>query len=128
MTVGDLAGRTGLAIHRIREYERLGLIYSAGRSEANYRLFDEVALWCAGAVERLRAMGLTLAEIQELAGLHRAGDEVKLAWRMEALLQGVEERIEARIAELAATRRRIRVFRSESQRSRAPAGRRAPRA
>ena len=44
MTVGELARRTGLSIRRIREYERLGLIYSAGRREANYRLFDEVAV------------------------------------------------------------------------------------
>jgi DNA-binding transcriptional MerR regulator len=51
MTVGELSGRTGLSVRLIREYERLGLIYSAGRSESNYRLFDEVALWCAGVVE-----------------------------------------------------------------------------
>jgi DNA-binding transcriptional MerR regulator len=68
MTVGELSRRSGLSNRSIREYERLGLIYSAGRSEGNYRLFDEIALWCAVAVERLRALGLTLAEIQELAG------------------------------------------------------------
>jgi DNA-binding transcriptional MerR regulator len=128
MTVGELSRRTGLSIRRIREYERLGLIYSPGRSEANYRLFDEVAVWCAGAVERLRSLGLTLAEIQELAALHRAGEEVELAQRMEALLQGAEERIEARIAELAATRGRIRAFRAGSHRSGAPARHCAPRA
>jgi MerR family transcriptional regulator, copper efflux regulator len=126
MTVGELARRTGLSIRRIREYERLGLIYSAGRSEANYRLFDEVALWCAGAVERLRSLGLTLAEIQELAALHRAGEEAALAQRMDALLEGAEARIEGRIAELLATRGRIRAFRAGSQRSGASAGRSAP--
>jgi DNA-binding transcriptional MerR regulator len=41
MTVGQLARRTGLSIKAIRRYEGLGLIYSAGRSDANYRLFDE---------------------------------------------------------------------------------------
>jgi hypothetical protein len=56
MTVGELARRTGLSIRAIRVYEGLGLIYSAGRSEGNYRLFDETALWCAGAV--------TLAELR----------------------------------------------------------------
>jgi MerR family copper efflux transcriptional regulator len=96
MTVGELARRTGLSIRCIREYERLGLIYSAGRSEANYRLFDEVALWCASAVQRLRSLGLTLAEIQELAALHRAGEEVEpIVPRTRAggrlrLLQGAE--------------------------------------
>ena len=44
MMVGELADRTGLSIKAIRRYEGLGLIYSAGRSEGNYRLFDESAL------------------------------------------------------------------------------------
>jgi MerR family transcriptional regulator, copper efflux regulator len=113
MTVGELSRRTGLSIRSIREYERLGLIYSAGRSEGNYRLFDGIALWCAGAVERLRALGLTLAEIQELAGLHRAGDERGLERRLGALLEQADERLEARIAELTETRERIREFQSE---------------
>jgi DNA-binding transcriptional MerR regulator len=47
MTVGELSRRTGLSIKAIREYEGLGLIYSAGRSTGNYRLFDSSALWCA---------------------------------------------------------------------------------
>jgi hypothetical protein len=50
MTVGELSRRTGLSIKAIREYEALGLIYSAGRSEGNYRLFDETALWCAQVI------------------------------------------------------------------------------
>jgi hypothetical protein len=41
MTVGELGRRTGMSAKATREFEGLGLIYSAGRSEANYRLFDE---------------------------------------------------------------------------------------
>jgi len=44
MTVGQLARRTGLSIKAIRQFEASGLIYSAGRSESNYRLFDQTAL------------------------------------------------------------------------------------
>lgn len=107
MTVGELARRTGLSVRLIREYEGLGLIYSVGRSEGNYRLFDEAALWCAGAVEQLRALGLTLTEIQELAVLDRADDQRRLEQRLTELLERSEERIEARIAELTTTRERI---------------------
>lgn len=39
--------------------------------------------------------------------MHRGGEEVELAQRLEALLAGAEERIETRIAELAATLGRI---------------------
>jgi DNA-binding transcriptional MerR regulator len=66
MTVGQLARRTGLSHKAIRELEGRGLIYSAGRSEANYRLFDETALWCAEAIGEMRSLGLTLAEIERL--------------------------------------------------------------
>jgi DNA-binding transcriptional MerR regulator len=112
MTVGQLARRTGLSVRLVREYERLGLIYSAGRSEANYRLFDEVALACAGAVEQLRSLGLTLAELRQLALLHRAGDEERLEEHLQALLERSQTRIEDKIAELSATRERIRAFRA----------------
>ena len=75
MTVGELPRRTGLSSKAIREYEALGLIYSAGRSESNYRLFDNAALWCAGVIERLRALGLTIKEIRELARVYEQSHE-----------------------------------------------------
>jgi DNA-binding transcriptional MerR regulator len=40
MTVGELARLTGMSAKAIRQFEALCLIYSAGRSEANYRLSD----------------------------------------------------------------------------------------
>jgi DNA-binding transcriptional MerR regulator len=76
MTVGQLAGRTGLSVKAIRRYEALGLIYSAGRSEGNYRLFDESALWCAQVVSTLRSLGLTIKQIDELGRAYlRRSDE-----------------------------------------------------
>src|SRR6266849_2626673 len=64
MTIGQLSRRTGVPIKALREYERLGLIYTLGRSESNYRLFDEEALWCIQVIAVLRSLGLTLKEIQ----------------------------------------------------------------
>ena len=46
MTVGELSRRTAVPVKALREYHDLGLIYSVGRSAANYRLFDKSALWC----------------------------------------------------------------------------------
>src|SRR5215211_4889253 len=70
MTVGELARRTGMSAKAIRQFEALGLIYSAGRSEANYRLFDESAIWCIQAIVSLRSLGLTIKEIQQLAAVY----------------------------------------------------------
>jgi DNA-binding transcriptional MerR regulator len=68
MTIGALSRRTGVSVKVLREYEDLGLIYTVGRSAGNYRLFGQEALWCAGVIGTLRGLGLTVAEIRDLAG------------------------------------------------------------
>ena len=60
MTVGELARHTAMSAQAIRQFEGLGLIYSAGRSDANYRLFDESAIWCIQVIGSLRSLGLTI--------------------------------------------------------------------
>src|SRR5918998_136275 len=104
MTVGELSRRTGLSIKAIRRYEALGLIYSAGRSDGNYRLFDESALWCAQVIETLRSLGLTIKEIDRLARAYLGGPDEPIGPRLTAMLDAAERRIEDRHAELAAVR------------------------
>jgi MerR family copper efflux transcriptional regulator len=113
MTVGELARRTGLSIKAIRRYEGLGLIYSAGRSDGNYRLFDESALWCARVISTLRMLGLTIKEIDRLGRDYLSRPDEPVGPRVAALLDGAERRIDDRIAELEAVHGRIRDFRTE---------------
>jgi len=113
MTVGELARRTGLSVKAIRQYEKLGLIYSAGRSEGNYRLFDESALWCAQVIERLRSLGLTIKEIDQLGRAYLSCPDEPIGPRLAVLLDGAERRIDDRIAELEAVRGRIRHYRAQ---------------
>ena len=112
MTVGALSRRTGLSVKAIREYEALGLIYSAGRSEGNYRLFDDAALWCASVISTLRSLGLTIKQIDELAGAYLARPDDPIGPHLASLLDEAEQRIDDRIASLAAVRERIRDYRS----------------
>ncbi len=112
MTVGELARRTGLSIKAIRQYEALGLIYSAGRSEGGYRLFDDSALWCAQVIERLRSLGLTIKEIELLASDYLSRPDEPIGPHLAALLDGSEQRIDDRIAGLMAVRERIRDYRT----------------
>jgi DNA-binding transcriptional MerR regulator len=111
MTVGELARRTGLSIKAIRHYEALGLIYSAGRSDGGYRLFDDSALWCAQVISTLRSLGLTIKEIDQLAGAYRSRPDEPIGPHLAALLDEAEQRIDERIAHLAAVRERIRDYR-----------------
>lgn len=113
MTVGQLASRTGLTIKAIRDLERRGLIYSAGRSEGNYRLFDRSALWCCEVIGNLRSLGLTLNEIEQLAGIYLERPQEPIGPRLAALLVQAERRIEERIGELEQVRARIRAFRAQ---------------
>jgi MerR family copper efflux transcriptional regulator len=113
MTVGELARRTGLSVKAIRQYEALGLIYSAGRSEGNYRLFDESALWCAQVIGKLRSLGLTIKQIEQLASAYLSRPEEPVGPRLATLLDRAERRIDERMAELEAVRGRIRDYRAE---------------
>src|SRR5262245_56595920 len=70
MTIGQLSQRTGVPIKVLRTYEGLGFLSTRGRSESNYRLFSEEALWCVQVVQGLRSLGLTLKAIQALATAH----------------------------------------------------------
>jgi MerR family copper efflux transcriptional regulator len=75
LTIGQLSRRTGVPIKVLRDYEDLGFLYTLGRSESNYRLFGEEALWCVQVIQGLRSLGLTLKEIQALVTcyLERSG-------------------------------------------------------
>jgi MerR family copper efflux transcriptional regulator len=115
MTVGELAGRTGMSPKAIREFEGLGLIYSVGRSEANYRLFDESAIWCVQVIENLRALGLTIKQIQHLAAAYLDRPDEPIGPRLADLLDQTEQRIEHRREELDVIRRRIRAFRAANK-------------
>jgi MerR family copper efflux transcriptional regulator len=112
MTVGELARRTGMTIKAIRQYEALGLIYSEGRSEGGYRLFDGSALWCAQVIATLRSLGLTIKEIDELARDYLSHPDDPVGPRVAALLDAAERRIEDQIAELEAVFGRLRDFRN----------------
>jgi MerR family transcriptional regulator, copper efflux regulator len=114
MTVGELARRTGMSAKAIRQFEGLGLIYSAGRSEANYRLFGESAIWCIQVIGNLRSLGLTIKEIQQLAAVYLDRPGEPIGPRLAELLERAEQRIEQRRAELDLIQRRIRSFRAEN--------------
>lgn len=113
MTVGQLAARTGLSIKAIRELEGRGLIYCAGRSPANYRLFDESALWCVRVIGNLRSLGLTIKEIEQLAAVYLDRPDEPIGPHLAALLEQAEQRIDQRVGELEEVRARIRAFRAE---------------
>lgn len=110
MTIGKLSRRSGVSVKALREYEQMGLIYTVGRSAGNYRLFGDEALWCVQVVTGLRELGLTLAEIQDLADAYLSPSDQLLGPRLAGLLTAVRARTEQRIGELRLRLERIRQF------------------
>jgi MerR family transcriptional regulator, copper efflux regulator len=107
MTIGELSRRAGMPVKALREYEGLGLIYTVGRSLGNYRLFDESALWCAEVILSLRSLGLTVAEIQEIASIYLGRPDEPIGPHVAAHLRAARARIDARIDQLQQQRRRM---------------------
>jgi len=110
MTIGALSRKTGVPVKTLREYEDMGLIYTLGRSPGNYRLFGDEALWCVAMMQALRSLGLTLAEIQQLAGgyLRRSGEPIGPV--LASVLAAARIRLQARIDEARETLQRIDAF------------------
>ena len=73
LTISAFAKRSGVPSKTIRYWEGLGLLPKAARSHAGYRVFDPAALRYVAFIEKSKAIGLTLAEMQEILHLARTG-------------------------------------------------------
>ncbi|MFH9071388.1 MerR family transcriptional regulator [Streptomyces alboflavus] len=114
MTIGELSRRTGVPVKALRAYTDLGLIYTLGRSAANYRLYATDALWCVRFIGELRGLGLTVAEIRELTAAWADGDNGQPAgMRLAELLHRSRERLRQRIAAQQQILERIEEFENE---------------
>ena len=65
--VKDLARASGLSIHTVKYYLKIGLLREQGRSpETNFRYFDQTAVQRLEKICALRREGRTIREIQSL--------------------------------------------------------------
>ncbi len=113
MTIGRLSRRTGVPVKTLRAYEDLGFIYTLGRTEGNYRIFGEEALWCVSVVSELRELGLTLAEIRDLTSQYLGRSAEPVGLLLAKILEAVRHRTERQIADLTLRLERIRRFQLE---------------
>jgi DNA-binding transcriptional MerR regulator len=111
MTIGDLSRRSGMSVRKIRRYTDFGLIYSRGRSPANYRLYDESAFWCIETIRTLRRLGLTVKEIRILAEQYLNRPQEPIGPYLDALLSQVRGRLDQRINTLQRARSELDAFR-----------------
>jgi len=66
--VGQIAQIAGKSVRAIHLYEEMGIIRSAARTEAGYRLFHEDTLKRLTWIADLQALGMSLTEIRRMVG------------------------------------------------------------
>jgi DNA-binding transcriptional MerR regulator len=125
LTIGRVARLADVSVDTIRYYERIGLLPKPARTAAGYRVYAPAAVNRLTLIRSAQRFGFPLRAIGGFLRVREAGGapchDVRAA--AERLLDAVDRQI----ADLTATRRRMRAtLRSwDKMLARTPAGRRA---
>ncbi|MGW6983791.1 MerR family transcriptional regulator [Streptomyces sp. NPDC054932] len=97
-TISEVEARTGLTQHTLRWYERIGLMPHVDRSHSGQRRFTDKDLDWLAFVGKLRATGMSVADMVRYAELVREGEHT-VEERRE-LLERTRREVRSRITEL----------------------------
>ena len=67
--IGQVAKRTGLSLRTIRFYEENGLVVPTTRTDGGFRLYSDGNVARLEVINRMKPLGFTLDEMQELLTL-----------------------------------------------------------
>jgi MerR family transcriptional regulator, repressor of the yfmOP operon len=110
--IGELAAKVGLTERTIRYYEERGLLESVKRLDGGQRLYTDDDVRRLKFIQKLKVLGLTLAEMQELETLYgRHHTNAKVLPRLIELLDAHLVTVGERLGELTALRDEIRSYR-----------------
>jgi DNA-binding transcriptional MerR regulator len=98
LTILEVTKATGLSAHTLRYYERIGLIHPIAREENTRRRYTVDDVGWIDFLLKLRAIGMSIKDMQKYAELQRRGDET-LPERLE-MLRSLRDNVEARLDEL----------------------------
>jgi len=114
LSIAEAAVETGLTAHTLRYYERVGLLDPVQRAESGHRRFTPADLAWVAFLQRLRATGMPIREMQRYAQLRRRGDETITARRelLEHHERGLRERLAALHADLDTLQAKIDHYRA----------------
>src|SRR4030065_2435094 len=108
ISIGELAKKLEMSQRTIRYYEEIGLLNSIRRMERGRRVYTDADLRRLKLIKRLKIMGLTLSDMQELEAIwtiEKSND--KVLKRLLELMGNHLKRLEDRIADLDILRNEI---------------------
>ena len=130
--MAEVRERTGLSARTLRYYEELGLLPGGRRRAGGRRVYGADEIERLGFIQRLKALGLPLAEIKDLNAVYGIeGSTHAMLGRLDELLGRHLSEIDGRIEELMGLRDEISKYRdhvasrSERMDTRKPARRRS---
>lgn len=85
-TIANLATTSGMSVHTLRYYERIGLLEPVARNESGHRIYDDFAMEWVTLLKHLRQTGMPIRDMQAFASLVRSGEE-SVPERIELLEQ-----------------------------------------
>ena len=111
--IAEVCARTGLSARTVRYYEELGLLPDVRRKAGARRVYGADEVERIRFIQRLKKLGLTLAEIRDLNDVHAiGGSTVAMLDRLDEVLAQRLSELDARIGELAGLRDQIEKYRA----------------
>ncbi|HPD56261.1 MAG TPA: MerR family transcriptional regulator [Smithellaceae bacterium] len=108
ISIGELAKKLEMSQRTIRYYEEIGLLNSVKRLEGGRRVYTDTDLRRLKLIKRLKMLGLTLSDMQELEAIWTIEkSNEKVLNRLLELLGHHLKMLEDRIADLDILRNEI---------------------
>ncbi len=110
-SIGELARTVDLSQRTIRYYEEIGLLHSVRRIENGKRVYTDDDVRRLKFINRLKVLGLSLAEMVELEKVYRIQrNNREILPKLLAILDERAVQIDDRISQLAALKTEIREY------------------
>jgi DNA-binding transcriptional MerR regulator len=105
--IGAVCEQTGLSARTVRYYEELGLLPGVRRRAGGRRVYGRDELERLRFIQRLKALGLSLAEVKELNSIYAIGGSTR------AMLERLADQLDERLGELDARIEELQHLRDE---------------
>jgi DNA-binding transcriptional MerR regulator len=87
LRIGEIASETGTTLRTLHYYEELGLLEPARRTKGGFRLYQPAQVEEVRYIQRLRDLGLELAQIKDFLNAKRTDDQQRPAHHLRSTVE-----------------------------------------